>query len=359
MINFSEYKLFRFEINKILCGKYVNMSRDFSSNEKQFKNNKDMKKISFNLNKLIIILNTIKKDNQSYGFFYSHKKMKESDTYYINLKLPLINISFQNLVYSFQKQFNIDLKRLSQLNKLRKFFSPEDIIKYSMIIKKSRYKEENDSDKKKLKKLLSLKRTMKMPYKRSVSVKDLNRNKETKLNLKKQSPKQSDNGNIKFIKNLNNNEEFIKDIKLNLDKYIFNFDESIFKYIKLKDNKKSNDNNNIKQEKNSVNENNLKYNINAKKNIELNKNSQRLDIEIGNIEMSWTNQDGLTKNVMLDKKDSEYLLDYPTSKWKFFVEQNIEKILSSDKGIIQPIKRSSKNNFIWKEFITKKEGIKE
>jgi hypothetical protein len=235
--------------------------------------------------------------------------MKENDTYYINLKLPLINISYQNLVYSFQKQFNIDLKRLSQLNKLRKFFSPEDIIKYSMIIKKSRYKEENDSDKKKLKKLLSLKRTMKMPYKRSVSVKDLNRNKETKLNLKKQSPKQSDNGNIKFIKNLNNNEEFIKDIKLNLDKYIFNFDESIFKYIKLKDNKKSNDNNNIKQEKNSVNENNLKYNINAKKNIELNKNSQRLDIEIGNIEMSWTNQDGLTKNVMLDKKDSEYLLD--------------------------------------------------
>jgi hypothetical protein len=118
-------------------------------------------------------------------------------------------------------------------------------------------------------------------------------------------------------------------------------------------------NNNIKQEKNTVNENNLKYNINAKKNIELNKNSQRLDIEIGNIEMSWTNQDGLTKNVMLDKKDSEYLLDYPTSKWKFFIEQNIEKILSSDKGIIQPIKRSTKNNFIWKEFITKKEGIKE
>ena len=95
------------------------------------------------------MLNTIKKNNQSYGFFYSHKKMEESETYYINLKLPLINISYQNLVYSFQKQFNIDLKRLSQLNKLRKFFNPEDIIKYSMIIKKSRYKEENDSDKKK------------------------------------------------------------------------------------------------------------------------------------------------------------------------------------------------------------------
>ena len=98
------------------------------------------------------------------------------------------------------------------------------------------------------------------------------------------------------------------------------------------------------------------------KNNGIQKNSEtdkKFEIEIGTIELAWTNQDALIKNLMMNKKDSEYLLDYPTSKWKFFVEQNIEKILSSDKGIIQPIKRSSKNNFIWKEFITKKEGIKE
>ncbi len=85
------------------------------------------------------------------------------------------------------------------------------------------------------------------------------------------------------------------------------------------------------------------------------KNEKKLVIEIGNIELTWTNQDGLTKEITLDKKQTENLLDYPTSKWKFFIEKNIEKILENEKNIINPIKSSSKNNFIWKDFITKKE----
>ena len=85
------------------------------------------------------------------------------------------------------------------------------------------------------------------------------------------------------------------------------------------------------------------------------KNEKKLDIKIGNIELSWTNQNGLTKELTLDKKQTEHLLDYPTSNWKFFIEKNIEKILENEKNIIKPIKNSSKKNFVWKDFITNKE----
>ena len=346
LMNFSEYKIFRYEINKLLCGKYYTMSKNFPKNKNQFKYNKETKKLSFNLNKLTIILNTIKKNNQSYGFFYSHNKGKEKETYYISLKLPQIKISYQNVVYSFQKKFNLDIKRLSQLNKLSKYFCPEDIIKYSMIIKKSKFREEKNIGKKKLKRLLSLKKPIKVPCKRSISVKEVNK---ISSNLKKESTNlnQNEDGKIKINKNFNRNDEVIKDIKLDIDKYIFNFDESIFKYIKLKENIKKNYNDNNKRDKGITSENNLKYNTNNQKNIETIKNLKTFDIEIGNIELSWTNQEALTKNIKLDKKDTEYLLDYPTSKWKIFVEQNIETLLSNDKDIIKPIRQSSKNNLVW------------
>ena len=360
LLNFSEFKTFRNEINKILCGKYLNMNEVFSKDENDFKNEKNMKKILFNLNKKIIILNTIKKNNVSYGFFYSHKKLKnnENETYYINLKLPKISISYQNLTHSFHKKFDIDLKRLSQLNRLRKSFCLEDIIKYSMIIKKSKYKEEKDYVDHKMKKLPS-KKKIQSPYKRSISSSIMTRNKNNSLKSNLQKNKsikdEGSKGHIKFSKNFNQNDEFIKDIKLNLDKYIFNFDETILKYIKVKENHKNKYNGNLNQKIIPINEKVTNNNVDNQKNNDNIKNEKRLDIEIGPIELSWTNQDALTKNIMLDKKDSEYLLDYPTSKWRFFIEENIEKILSDEKNIIKPIRRSSKKNFFWRDFITKKE----
>jgi hypothetical protein len=160
LINFCELKLFRFEINKILCGKYLNKSQNNA--DTKFKKNKNIKIISFNLNPMNIILNTIKKIDKSYSFFYSCKKLKiiEPQTFYINLKLPQITISYQNSLYSFTKKFDIDFKRLSQINKLRKSFLPEDLIKFSMNIIKGKNKE-NEKNKAipSIKKYLSKKST--------------------------------------------------------------------------------------------------------------------------------------------------------------------------------------------------------
>ena len=161
LIYFSELKLFRYEINKILCGKYINNNNAKDNNN--FNNNKNIKKITFNLNHINIVLNSIKKSDGSYGFFYSKKSFDndKNETYYISLKLPKISISCQNILYTFNKKFDIDLKRISQINKLRKSFLPEDLIKYSMIIIKSKHNNnEIELDKQKFKKIFSSKKQL-------------------------------------------------------------------------------------------------------------------------------------------------------------------------------------------------------
>ena len=385
LIYFSELKLFRFEINKILCGKYIN--NDNQNENKNFNNKKNIKKITFNLNHINIILNAIKKRDGSYGFFYSKKGFEKdkNETYYINLKLPKISISCQNLLYFFNKKFDIDIKRLSQINKLRNSFLPEDLIKYSMIIIKSRNNnKESELDRQKFRKIFSSKKTV-APFKRSSSIfsRDRKRSDSKRSNNSNKSNepqkkilKKDGQSNIKFTKIFSANEEYIKDIQLNLDKYIFNFDESILKFIKVKDNyKNKNMNNNesnnkkIENSKNNFhNEDLTKKNVKfgkllrsnsfniSKKNIDMaNNNEQKLNIEIGTIEMSWTNQEALTKNIMMNKKDTEYLLDHPPYQWKFFVEKNIEKMLIEEANLVKPIRRSSKKNFYWKDLMTKKE----
>ena len=84
------------------------------------------------LNQINIILNTIKKNDSSYGFFYTNtsKTNNKNESFYINLKLPKVLISYHNILYCFNKRFDIDIKQLSQINKLRKSFLPEDLIKY-------------------------------------------------------------------------------------------------------------------------------------------------------------------------------------------------------------------------------------
>ena len=355
LIKFSEFKLFRYEINKIISDKYNNI--DNSNNENNFKNKNNMKKIIFNLNKMFIILNTIKQNTISYGFFYSNKKLSngENETYYISLKLPKINIAYHNLTYSFHKKFDIDIKSLSQLNKLRKSFHPEDIIKYSMIIEKNNYKEEESKiDKHNIKNLLSSKKQINSIHRRKYSISNKQRSRKNSIKLLV-NKKDGNTGHIKFNKNFNN-EDFIKDIKLNLNKYIFNFDESILKYINLKENDKKNYDENFMSKNKPIIENIIKPNINTPNNTNVVNNSQKLDIEIGNIELFWTNNLSLTKHLILDKKESDLLLDHPQSKWKFILEKNINKYLSDEKNVIKPIRRSSKKVYGWKDFITKKEN---
>ena len=350
LINFCELKLFRFEINKILCGKYLNKSQNNA--DTKFKKNKNIKIISFNLNPINIILNTIKKIDKSYSFFYSCKKLKiiEPQTFYINLKLPQITISYQNSLYSFTKKFDIDFKRLSQINKLRKSFLPEDLIKFSMNIIKGKNKE-NEKNKAipSIKKYLSKKSTKSFRKAASLVTRDKSRFNSKRSNDSNRSYKKKNyikkidrKGKIKFTNNYNINDEIIKDIKLNLDKYIFNFDESLLKFIKVKENYKKKYNEDFIKQNNPINENLMKNN-GIQKNSETDK---KFEIEIGTIELAWTNQDALIKNLMMNKKDSEYLLDHPPYQWKFLLEKNLENILSDDANVIKPSRRSSKKNLL-------------
>jgi len=363
-IYFSEYKLFRYEINKILCGKYKTIFNDNIKND--FKNKTIRKKIYFNLNTINIILNTRIKNRRSYGFFYSHQKLTNigNETYYIKLRIPRISISLNNSLYSFNKNFEISIKEMSQINRLRRSFRPEDIIKYSMTIIRNK-KRENDI----LHEGIKPKRnyTSKISSRR-ISTAISKENNTTSKSPKIQAKKDGKRGFIKFYKNPNN-EDYIKDIKLNLDNYIFNLDESILKFIKVKENKTNKIHNNLEESLNKNNNENGNNNKNNKDilnqnnidiilrdNKDLNINNNKLEIQIGTIELSWTDQEALTKTTFLGKKQTEYLLDIPTFQWKFFVEKHIEKILLEEPRTLRPIRRESQKNFDWNGFITKKES---
>ena len=311
LIKFSENKLFRYEINKIICGKYSN-SKSYSA----FNRFKTEKKLSYNLTNAITKINTIKKNYTAYNFFYSYIKDLKTEVYFINFKLPKITISHHSILSSFDKEFELDFRILYQLNKLRKYFLPEDLIKYNMTVKKLTHRSKRENQIMPLKQLLSAK-TMK-PFKRSSARMSLdNKPKHVNVNIKKLLKKR-----IKIKNELNNdllqlhpklsknleNEEIIKDVKLNLDKNILNFDESILKFINYNDIHK-NDSKIIDNESNNNNNNN------------------KLNINIGNIELIWTNKDALTNEYQFDKKITQYLLDFHPCEWRNYVENNIEKII--------------------------------
>ena len=100
-----------------------------------------------------------------------------------------------------------------------------------------------------------------------------------------------------------------------MDKYIFNIDESILKFIDIKDIHKNdkNDNNKINDNKDNIFNNN--------------DTNKKLMINIDNLELSWTNKEGLTNSYKFDKKVSQELLDFPQNKWRAYVENNIENIV--------------------------------
>ena len=293
---FSEIRLFRFEINKIISGKYSN--------------NESIKNRSFNLTNSITKINTMKKDNKTQGFFYTFINEDKSLNYFINFKFPEISISLD----SFTKNFSIDFRRFYHLNKLRKYFFPEHLIKYSMTIKKGKnkiiQKEEEEKEKRSVKNFITSK-TMR-PLKRSFS----KLNSDKKLNFKrfyKNKMKNEIRGSNQQIQKKENNKEVIKDIELNLDKYIFNYDETILKFINKKDI--------YKEYFESNNDNNYEYNNNYLDN-------KKLNINIGTLELSWMDKDGMKNNYKFDKKISQYLFKFPPIKWRLYVENNINSIIS-------------------------------
>ena len=331
LVNFSEHKIFRHEINKILCGKY-SFNKDYNFNIN--------KKIMYNLTNSIIKINTIRKNNISYNFFYTLNRKAKDETYFINIIIPKISISYNSTLCNFSKTFEVGYNKIFQLNKLRKYFYQEDLIKYSMII---------NNYKTKIEKVEIEKDNTNRPNFRSQKTAFFRRKSSSvdfRAKTKRQSIKQFLKKKIKIQKkittalmdkidnkkNINQStekkfefDEIIRDINLNLDKYIFNFDESVLKFIDFKD-------------------------IHKKDNRENNKNKKFI-IDIGTFELFWTNKDGLTNNYKFDKNITEYLLDFPQVKWKDYVEKNIEKILlgKPNEGKNTNNKKftfTKKNNFI-------------
>ena len=307
-VNFSQHKLFRYEINRIICRKYLN------PNYYQYKSGQN---VLYNLTNSITKINTIKKNYLSFSFFYSYIKEEKFETNFINFKLPKISIKF----HSFSKNFSLDSRKIFQLNKLRKYFLPEDLIKYSMKIEtmKKRIKKQ-ESEKQQLKKILAAK-TMKPSMHRENSRISIDL-KAKKGNVKKFFKKKIKQQKEMLIINPSVNNEYneiIKDINLDLDKYIFNFDESILKFINIDDVHK----NDIPKHSRNYNNNNDIYGDNT-----FPVNEKKLNIDIDTLELSWTNRDGLTNNYKFDKNTSQYLLDFSQNKWKIYVEKDIDKIIS-------------------------------
>ena len=183
-----------------------------------------------------------------------------------------------------------------------------------MTIKKGKnkiiQKEEEEKEKRSVKNFITSK-TMR-PLKRSFS----KLNSDKKLNFKrfyKNKMKNEIRGSNQQIQKKENNKEVIKDIELNLDKYIFNYDETILKYKKKKDI--------YKEYFESNNDNNYEYNNNYLDN-------KKLNINIGTLELSWVDKDGMKNNYKFDKKISQYLFKFPQIKWRLYVENNINSIIS-------------------------------
>ena len=162
------------------------------------------------------------------------------------------------------------------------------------------------------KKIIKAKTTKFITRNSSISIGKKNDNR--KLFFMNDSLTNNKKNNLKCI--LRENEEFrevITDIKLNLDKYIFNFDESVLNSSNIKDFNKTYTEG---CHKISVNNNAFDYN-----------NNEKLSINLDTLEISLTNREGLKIKYKFNKKISQYLLDHSRNKWKSYIINNIEKII--------------------------------
>ena len=273
---------------------------------------KDLKKRKYNLNKTYIILNNIKTNNKSYEFFYSNYN---KENYFFQLILPKIIVNYKDNNSSLSKKFDLDLKTLIKLNKLRKSFNSKDIIKYCLIFIKgkgynriSKNNSVKNITKKTSNKLLS---KFSLKYNHTDSIKQINK----KLDLFKE----------------NQNEDII-DIKLNLNENIFNFDEDILKFIKA--------------DKGKNNINSMAF-INDKSEFEDNQD-KKLNIEIEKIQLYWINN--INNNIdekkiyRFEDNESEYLFDHSSTTWRKYIEKNFDNIILSSVAESQIVSPSLKNS---------------
>ena len=343
---FSDYKIFRFEINRILSNKYNNYKNEFSNgNNIMFNKNKKM----FNFNKINEINNTLKKPPNNLQFFYTRKNLSPNSEIYLSnenflfeIEIPKIHINYQYQNNNFiDKYFDLNIKRLLQINKLKKSFQLEDIVKFSMNIV-----DKNEKKTKLIKKLSFYEnnkfRRNKKAATISINIKQLRSNIKTnsiKTNLKNISLNRKKS--VSLLKNENQIQVIKKDIKLNLDKYIFNFDEDILKFInKSKEESKNEININndlvmkkirhIKLNRNfSTKVNNKKLLINPDFNNTYNEKKNKnknLNIEFGKMKLIWTEKNLEDYEYIFEEKENQYLLDNPSFIWREYIQERIDKI---------------------------------
>ena len=339
---FSDYKIFRFEINRILCNKYNYYNNNLSNgNNISFNKNKKM----FNFNKINEKDYKLNNSTNNFQFFYTRKNQLNSekdlieDTFLFEIEIPKIHINYlyqnNNLI---DKYFDLNMKRLLQINKLKKSFVLEDIIKFSMNIV--------DKNEKKTKLIKKLSFYENNKFRRNKKAATITTNiKPLRKNIKTNSLRQ----NLKYIalnrknsvllpKNESVDNEIKKDIKLNLDKYIFNFDEDILKFInkpkeEIKNEININNNSHIRKIRHiklmrnfSTKANNKKILLNSFQNSNNEKKNKNLKIEFGKMKLIWTEKNLQDYQYIFEEKENQFLLDNPSFIWREYIQGRIDKI---------------------------------
>ena len=343
---FSEFKLFRQEINKIICDKLsYGIKRDTNSLNEDNKSNKfnniSYFKKKFNFNKMNTKLNTLIHSENSFEFFFSHNERTKPEGYFLQLQIPKIHIIYQHPNYLIDKFFDLGIKRMSQINKLRKSFQIEDIIRYSVVFIDEKNNLRNES-----RKMSSFEKN---GYRRSIKRSSTLKSNDSfqRINMKTVSTRASINNSNNmvsnkfkilrttkkenFIKKVNS-EDSKKDIILNLDKYIFNFDDDILKFIKPLEEEKVQKENIIKC--NEVNKKKIKKentiifnNSNILNGIQ---NKKNLIIEIGKIKLFFVNNDLKEYEYFFEENESSYLLDNKTYIWEKYIENNLDTYINNN-----------------------------
>ena len=345
---FSQYKLFRKEINKIICNKLsygIKVDKSKEENKSNISNSIDKNRSlnytqKFNFNKIYTKYNALIQNENSFEFFFSQNINGKNEGYLFQLQIPKIHIIIQDPNYSIDKFFDLDIKRMSQINKLRKSFQIEDIIKYSIvfvnqknepkIIRKDSFFESKGYRRsiKKSSTFKSIKGSQRINLKALPSRASINNNNfPSKFKIIKTNRNHTSSKKCRYEK---------KDIKLNLDKYIFNFDDDILQFIRpIEENKndknnnlyenyiKSNNTNNINDKRKEIKENSFISSKNSKNNFGQQINKDKINVEIGRLKLIWINNDLKEYDYLLEENESQYLLDNPPNEWENYIESNL------------------------------------
>ena len=325
---FSEYKMFRQEVNKIICDKYINNEKNSNFNgktkikskfyENVIKKNKNIYKKKFYFNKTKSNNDNInnKMQEKNFFFFFSQNINNINEGYFFQIIMPKIHVYFDYQNSLMNKYFELDIKQMYQIHKLRKSFALEDLIKYSLefVDQKKQFKRKNSAfeicGRRNMKRSATL-HYIESPEKRRLRTgstriaRNMNFNESDKFNILRQSRKKL----TKKFKNIMPEESDKKDLNLNLDKYIFNIDDDILKFIEPRKEEKSPDKNKAKT-------------ICIYKGGKIHK---KANIDFGKLKLIWTNQDLKGHEYAFEDDEIEYLFENPTLIWEKYIENKINE----------------------------------